>query len=95
MATTEQTTEVDALFQQSMKLSPQQRLELSERLLLSVPPPGMDRTEEEWKQEIERRVKEHEADPTTAIPWEEVREEAKRIANETPQTSPTSTTGTE
>ncbi|MFQ5733574.1 MAG: addiction module protein [Planctomycetaceae bacterium] len=72
MATTDQTTEIDALYEQSMKLAPAQRLELSERLLLSVPPPGDDRTEEEWKQEIERRVKEYEADPTTVVPAEEV-----------------------
>jgi putative addiction module component (TIGR02574 family) len=30
-------------------------------------------TEEQW-QEIERRMEEHERDPSTAIPWEEVRD---------------------
>lgn len=82
MSTAEtQPTEIDALFEQALKLTPQQRLELSERLLLSVPPPGQDRTEEEWKQEIERRVKEFEDDPTIGIPAEEVMEKARRIAN--------------
>jgi len=78
-----QHAELDALFEQAMKLPPEQRLELSERLLLSVPPPDQDRTEEEWKQEIERRVREYESDPSSAVPYEEVMEKARRIANET------------
>ena len=76
-------SELDVLFAQAMKLPPEQRLELSERLLISVPPPGQNRTEDEWKREIERRVKEHESDPTSAIPLEDALKEARRIANET------------
>ena len=83
MSTTEiETTETDALFERAMQLPPKQRLALSERLILSVPPPGGFRTDEEWDKEIERRVKEFEADPSIGIPAEEVMAEARRIANE-------------
>lgn len=72
MSTANETTEVDALFDQSLKLTPEQRLEFADRLVLSVPPPGVIRTDEEWKQEIERRVEEYEADPNSVVPAEEV-----------------------
>lgn len=85
MSTTEtKSLDVDTLFEQSLKLSPEQRLELSERLLLSVPPPSQSRmSEAEWSTEIARRIREHAADPSTAIPLEDAVEEARRIANET------------
>jgi putative addiction module component (TIGR02574 family) len=84
MSTATPTTDVDTLFEQSMKLSPDERLDLSERLLLSVPPPSQSRmSEADLSSEIARRIREHEADPSTAISLEEAIEEARRIANET------------
>ena len=82
MSTTNETTEVDTLFDQSLKLTPEQRLELCERLLLSVPAPIAERIGEEWDKEIERRVKEFEGNPMIGIPAEQVMAKAKAIANE-------------
>ena len=73
MSTAEiETTETDALFERAMKLSEKARLSLSERLILSVPPPGASRTAEEWDAEIKRRIEEYEKDPSRVIPASEV-----------------------
>ena len=56
----------------ALKLSEQERLEIAERLYESLEgPPG--RTEEEWDQEIERRIQAVDSGETKAIPWEEAR----------------------
>ena len=88
------TTDLDATFERAMKLSPAQRLELSERLLLSVPAFGSPEIEAAWGKEIERRVREHEADPSSAIPLEDVMEEARRVADETAHGTAASEKGT-
>lgn len=75
-ATDTELSELDALYEQSLKLSPALRLQLSERLILSVPPPGASRTDEEWDAEIERRVREYENDPTRGVPAEEAMQHA-------------------
>ncbi len=64
-----------ALRDELMKLSTAEKIELANELWDSIPP-----NEEEFeltpeqRQEIERRMAEHERDPSSAIPWEEVRE---------------------
>jgi len=59
-----------ALRDQVMQLPPEERLELAHDLLDSVPDEDFELTDEQ-KAEIERRIAEHERDPSRAIPLEE------------------------
>jgi putative addiction module component (TIGR02574 family) len=58
-----------------MKLSTAEKIELAHELWESIPP-GEEEFEltPEQLQEIKRRIAEHERDPGSAVPWEEVRE---------------------
>jgi putative addiction module component (TIGR02574 family) len=62
-------------FSDLMRLTVAERMKLIEDLWdsISADPEPMPLTEEQ-EREIERRIVEHERDPSTAIPWEEVRE---------------------
>ncbi len=68
-----------ALLDELMQLSPAERLDIAERLWDSVDPndPSLagDRASltDEQMQEARRRLAEHQRDPSTAIPYEEVR----------------------
>jgi putative addiction module component (TIGR02574 family) len=61
------------LLQELLKLSPAERIELIGELWDSIQPADQPPLTEEEKQEIDRRIAEHERDPSSAIPWEEVR----------------------
>ena len=68
-----QTAELDTALRELMKFTPEQRLELAERLLDSVPPSGGDpEVEQAWNEEISRRVKEAIEDRIKPIPADEV-----------------------
>ena len=76
-------TDLDATFERAMKLSPEQRLELSERLLLSVPPfPDKD-SEAALAKTVERRIREVEDGKVQMIPGDEafatVRDSLKKM----------------
>ena len=67
------------LLEELMQLDPAERLDIAIKLWESVHPPGsafpgevVELTEERLA-EAERRLAEHERDPSSAIPWEEVR----------------------
>ena len=64
-----------ALLDQLMRLPPHERVEIAHRLWESVPVEsgGFESTDEQ-KAELDRRLAEHEADPSTAIPYGEVRD---------------------
>jgi putative addiction module component (TIGR02574 family) len=63
-----------ALRDQVMQLPPEERLELAYDLMESVPEADNEfELTDEQKAEIDRRMAEHERDPSTAVPWEEVR----------------------
>jgi putative addiction module component (TIGR02574 family) len=62
-----------ALLAELMKLTSAERIELAQDLWDSISPEDMPPLTPEWEQEIDRRLAEHEKDPTTAVPWEEVR----------------------
>lgn len=57
-----------------LKLSEAERIQLAQDLWDSIPPASeaLPLTEEQLR-ELERRLAEHRADPSSAIPWEEVR----------------------
>jgi putative addiction module component (TIGR02574 family) len=62
-----------ALLTELMKLTPAERIQLAEDLWDSISPEEMPPLTEEQIEEIDRRMAEHQKDPTTALPWEEVR----------------------
>ncbi len=65
----------DELVDQLLKLSSEERLQAAEELWDSVieDPDGLFALQKRQMKEIERRMKDHERDPSTAIPWEVVR----------------------
>ena len=68
-----------AILDELMQLSPAERLDIAEKLWESVDPSDPNIVDdiaplsEEQMQEVRRRIAEHERDPSSAIPWEEVR----------------------
>jgi putative addiction module component (TIGR02574 family) len=64
-----------ALRDQVLQLSVAEKLDLIGEIWDSIPPNAeeFDLTPEQM-QELDRRMAEHERDPSSAIPWEEVRE---------------------
>ena len=64
MTATLQSIEAEAL-----KLSPEERAELIERLIVSVAPPPLSAA---WQAEIERRISDMDAGRTQPVPAEEV-----------------------
>ena len=71
---------LDAIRQAAMSLSPEDRFQLAEELLVSVPE-GPQLTAEEERL-IEERVVAHERDPSGALPWTTVREQIRAELNE-------------
>lgn len=71
-------TSAAELLEAALKLPPEQREELAERLLDSLdPPPQAEAGEvidEEFAAELRRRMAESDRDPSVRIPWEQVRE---------------------
>ena len=67
------------LLDELMQLSPAERLDLADKLRDSVDPndpslaDSLTPLTKEQLQEIRKRIEEHERDPGSAIPWEEVR----------------------
>jgi putative addiction module component (TIGR02574 family) len=62
-----------ALWDELMKLSPAERIQLAQDLWDSITPEEMPPLTPEQIEEMERRLAEHEKDPGSAVPWEEVR----------------------
>jgi putative addiction module component (TIGR02574 family) len=62
----------ESLMTELLQLSPAERIQLAEDLWDSVAEGMPDLTQEQIA-ECERRLAEHDRDPSTARPWEEVR----------------------
>jgi len=58
--------------QELLKLSPAERLELVHELWDSLAPDDLPPLTQAQRDELDRRLAEHERDPSTAIPYEEV-----------------------
>ena len=86
MSTANPTSEVDALFDRSLKLTPEQRLELGERLFDSVPMFPDKESEEILAETVERRLREIEEGSVKTIPGDEafriVREDLRNSREE-------------
>jgi len=62
-----------ALLDELKQLTAAERIQLAEDLWDSITPEEMPPLTPEQIEEIDRRLAEHQRDPTTALPWEEVR----------------------
>ena len=62
------------LLAEIMQLTPKERRDLFEELLAAVEEDEAFALTPEQKAEIDRRIAEHERDPGSAVPWEEVRD---------------------
>ncbi len=63
-----------ALMEDLLKLPEAERREIAQELWESLEESDLPPLTPEQMAEIDRRLEEHERDPSTAIPWEEVRE---------------------
>lgn len=63
----------NALPAELMELTPAERIRLAEDLWDSISPENLPSLTAEQIEEINRRLAEHRKDPSTAVPWEEVR----------------------
>jgi len=66
------------LLESVLTLSEKDRFELVELLLGSLSPLGEEMTDKERKAELDRRWGEYQADPSSAVPWEEVKKKARK-----------------
>lgn len=82
MSTVNETTDLDATVEKLMKLPPEQRLEVGERLIASVPIFPDKEAEAELAKTVERRLREIEDGTVKTIPGDEafrmVRKELER-----------------
>jgi putative addiction module component (TIGR02574 family) len=62
------------LLAEIMQLTAKERRNLIEELLAAVEEDEAFALTPEQKAEIDRRIAEHERDPSSAVPWEEVRD---------------------
>jgi putative addiction module component (TIGR02574 family) len=65
----------ETLVTELLKLTPAERIQLAEELWDSVAadPENLPALSDAQRAEIQRRLDEHDRDPTTAIAWEELR----------------------
>jgi len=61
------------LFEEAMKLDPEERATLMRLLIESVDAESEDGVEDAWRVEIERRMAELDSGTVQTIPWEELR----------------------
>jgi len=73
--------DVEATIERLMALSPDQRIEVGERLLASVPPDVSDF----WEREIARRIEDHEMGRTASFDAHEVIARLRQRVNEAAQ----------
>jgi putative addiction module component (TIGR02574 family) len=61
-----------------LTLSEKDRVKLVDLLLGSLAAPGGEMNGKERRVELDRRWREYQADPSSAIPWEEVKRKARK-----------------
>ena len=61
------------LFEEALKLEPEERATLMRLLIESVDAEAEDGVEDAWRVEIERRMAELDSGTVQTIPWEELR----------------------
>jgi len=66
-------TSARKLFEEAMRLKPQERAALTGHVIESLEPESEEGVEEAWLAEIERRMAELDSGSVQTIPWEELR----------------------
>lgn len=64
----------ESLRRQVFALTPEEKIDLAVELWDSIAQDDFPPIDDELKQELDRRLEEHEKDPSRASPWEEVKE---------------------
>lgn len=67
------TKSAQELFEEAMRLDPQERAALTGLLIESLEPESEQGVEQAWVAEIERRMAEVDSGAVQTIPWEELR----------------------
>jgi putative addiction module component (TIGR02574 family) len=65
-----------SILEAALKLSETERAELADALMESLPPDEdlIELTEEKFAAELDRRLADHDRDPSSAIPWSELKD---------------------
>jgi putative addiction module component (TIGR02574 family) len=66
----------EAVLAEALKLPEDVRADIAHRLLDTLAPETEGWTEEELAEELQRRLNEARSDPSTTIPWSQLRDEA-------------------
>jgi putative addiction module component (TIGR02574 family) len=64
----------ETLRKQLLELTPEEKIDLAVELWDSIAQEDFPPIDDELKQELDRRLEEHQKEPTSARSWEEVRE---------------------
>jgi len=76
---------VDDVFSKAMKLDPDERVELAERLLDSLRPANAG-VQEAWQAEIRKRIQELDSGAVEPVAWQEARARIFRLPDADPET---------
>ena len=71
---------IDALYAEALSLSDDQRAELVDRLLGSLPAEIPSALHPAWRNVVQRRSAELDSGTVTPVPWDEVRQSAWEVA---------------
>ena len=71
---------IDALYAEALSLSDDQRAELVDRLLGSLPAEIPSALHPAWRNVVQRRSAELDSGTVTPVPWDEVRRSAWEVA---------------
>lgn len=71
---------IDALYTEALSLSDDQRAELVDRLLGSLPAEIPSALHPAWRNVVQRRSAELDSGTVTPVPWDEVRKSAWEVA---------------
>jgi putative addiction module component (TIGR02574 family) len=66
------TDKSQAIVEQALKLSPTERAEVAEKLIVSLDEVPDTDVEQAWQEEIQKRLRQIDRGEVTTIPWEEV-----------------------
>lgn len=66
------TDKSQAIVEQALKLSPTERAEVAEKLIVSLDEVPDTDVEQAWQEEIQKRLQQIERGEVKTIPWEEV-----------------------
>lgn len=72
----------DSILTQALTLPEEQRVEIADQLYQSIHGPVDPEVEAAWEEEIARRLKEIDEGRVEMMPWEQVRDELRRMTGD-------------